>query len=34
MKIAMVASESRPFCKTGGLAEVVYSLSKELTVIG
>ena len=34
MKIAMVASESRPFCKTGGLADVVYSLSKELTVIG
>lgn len=26
----MVASESRPFCKTGGLADVVYSLSKEL----
>ena len=34
MKIAMIASESRPFCKTGGLADVVYSLSKELTVIG
>ena len=34
MKIAMVASEARPFCKTGGLADVVYSLSKELTVIG
>ena len=30
----MVASEARPFCKTGGLADVVYSLSKELTVIG
>ena len=34
MKIAMVASEARTFCKTGGLADVVYSLSKELTVIG
>ena len=34
MKIAMIASESRPFCKTGGLADVVYSLSKELTIIG
>ena len=30
----MVASESRPFCKTGGLADVVYSLGKELAVIG
>ena len=34
MKIVMVASESRPFCKTGGLADVVYSLSKELVVQG
>ena len=34
MKIVMVASESRPFCKTGGLADVVYSLSKELVVMG
>ena len=34
MKIVMVASESRPFCKTGGLADVVYSLSKELVVLG
>ena len=34
MKIAMIASEARPFCKTGGLADVVYSLSKELTVMG
>ena len=34
MKILMVASESRPFCKTGGLADVVYSLSKELAVLG
>ena len=30
----MVASEARPFCKTGGLADVVYSLSKELAVLG
>ena len=34
MKIAMVASEARPFCKTGGLADVVYSLSKELVKMG
>ena len=34
MKIAMIASESRPFCKTGGLADVVYSLSKELAATG
>ena len=34
MKIVMVASESRPFCKTGGLADVVYSLAKELVVMG
>ena len=34
MKIVMVASESRPYCKTGGLADVVYSLSKELAVQG
>lgn len=33
MKIAMIASEARPFCKTGGLADVVYSLSKELTIM-
>ncbi len=32
MKIAMVASESVPLIKTGGLADVVYSLSKELTI--
>ena len=30
MKIAMVASESNPLVKTGGLGDVVYSLSKEL----
>lgn len=34
MKILMVASEARPFCKTGGLADVAYSLSKELVVMG
>ena len=30
MKIAMVASEACPLAKTGGLGDVVYSLSKEL----
>lgn len=30
MKIAMVASESNPLAKTGGLGDVVYSLSKAL----
>lgn len=30
MKILMTASEARPLCKTGGLADVIYSLSKEL----
>lgn len=30
MKIAMFASEANPLCKSGGLADVVYSLSKEL----
>lgn len=34
MKIAMIASESNPLAKTGGLADVVYSLSKELTILG
>lgn len=34
MKIVMIASESRPLCKTGGLADVIYSLSKELAVKG
>jgi starch synthase len=29
MKIAMVASESLPFSKTGGLGDVVFSLSRE-----
>jgi len=34
MKILMVASEARPLCKTGGLADVSYSLSKELAIMG
>ena len=34
MKIAFVASESNPICKTGGLADVVYSLSKALIAEG
>ena len=34
MKIVMIASEARPFCKTGGLADVTYSLSKELAMMG
>lgn len=34
MKVVMVASEAKPFIKTGGLADVVYSLSKELVVLG
>lgn len=34
MKIAMFASESLPFAKTGGLADAVYSLSKELVKEG
>ncbi len=34
MKIAMIASEANPLCKTGGLADVVYSLSRELVKKG
>jgi len=34
MKILMVASESSPLAKTGGLADVVYALSKELAILG
>ncbi len=34
MKIVMVASEATPLCKTGGLADVIGSLSKELTRMG
>ncbi len=29
MKIAMITSEANPLCKSGGLADVVYSLSRE-----
>lgn len=34
MKIAMCASESNPLCKSGGLADVVFSLSEELVKDG
>jgi len=34
MKIAMVASEANPFVKSGGLADVTFSLSKELVIMG
>ncbi len=34
MKILMVASEAAPLAKTGGLADVVYALSKELVILG
>jgi starch synthase len=34
MKILMVASESAPLAKTGGLADVVHALSKELAILG
>lgn len=34
MKILMVASEALPFSKTGGLADVIYSLSKEEAALG
>ncbi|MFA7067448.1 MAG: glycogen synthase [Acidaminococcaceae bacterium] len=34
MKIAMVTSEANPFVKSGGLADVTFSLSKELVIIG
>ena len=34
MKIAMVCSEANPFIKTGGLADVTYSLSKEMAKLG
>ena len=34
MKIVMVASECNPLCKTGGLADVIYSLSRELVENG
>lgn len=34
MKIAMVASEANPFVKSGGLADVTFSLSRELVIMG
>src|SRR5688572_23290877 len=34
LKIAMVSSEAIPFAKTGGLGDVVTSLSKELVTLG
>ena len=34
MKIAMVTSEVNPLCKTGGLADVVYALSRQLVKVG
>ncbi len=34
MKIANVASEINPLCKTGGLADVVYALSRQLVKVG
>lgn len=34
MRIAMVASEANPLCKTGGLADVIWSLSRELNKLG
>lgn len=34
MKIAMITSEANPLCKSGGLADVTYSLSRELNKEG
>ncbi|MFA7111599.1 MAG: glycogen/starch synthase, partial [Bacilli bacterium] len=34
MNILMCASESNPFYKTGGLGDVIYSLSKEFAKLG
>lgn len=34
MRIAMIASEANPLCKTGGLADVIWSLSHELVKKG
>ncbi|MGI6644379.1 MAG: glycogen synthase [Bacilli bacterium] len=34
MKILMVTAEANPFAKTGGLADVVYSLGKEQVILG
>lgn len=34
MKVVMIASEANPLCKTGGLADVVHALSRELNELG
>lgn len=34
MRIALLASESNPFCKSGGLADVIFSLGKEFVRAG
>ena len=34
MNILFVSGESKPFAKTGGLADVVFSLSKEMVKKG
>lgn len=34
MKIAMITSEANPLCKSGGLADVTYSLSRQLNKSG
>ena len=34
MQLVMIASEANPYVKPGGLADVVYSLSKELASLG
>jgi len=34
MKIAMITSEANPLCKSGGLADVTYALSRELNQNG
>ena len=34
MKLVMVASEANPYVKTGGLADVVYALSRQMAVTG
>jgi len=34
VNILMVASEANPFYKTGGLADVIYALSKQFTTLG
>ena len=34
MKLVMVGSESNPFIKTGGLADVVYALGRQMAKTG